>query len=198
MNKRAVSEPSNGDGCKDAREVEKLEGTVQGLERDVPKTELSWTDEGVLQIKATGSWARIYKGSGNPTVANGILAQLGCLGSHKKRADEEATNFALGFLDSMQPRDAAEALLMTQMATIHMATMMLARRLNHVETIPQQDAAERALNKLTRSYAAQMDTLKRYRSKGQQVVRVERVTVENGAQAVVGNVTHGGRADDET
>jgi hypothetical protein len=62
----------------------------------------------------------------------------------------------------------------------------------------QQDAAERALNKLARTYAMQMEALKRYRSKGQQVVRVERVTVENGARAVVGNVTHGGRATDET
>ena len=82
-----------------------------------------------------------------------------------------------------------EALLLTQMAATHQATMMMARRLNTVENIPQQDSAERALNKLARCYAAQMDTLKRYRSKGQQTVRVERVTVQDGGQAVVGNVT---------
>jgi hypothetical protein len=33
--------------------------------------------------------------------------------------------------------------------------MTFARRLNHVETIPQQDSAERALNKLARTFAAQ-------------------------------------------
>jgi hypothetical protein len=75
--------------------------------------------------------------------------------------------------------------------------MMLARRLNHVETIPQQDAAERALNKLARTFAGQMETLKRYRSKGTQTVRVERVTVESGGQAVVGHVAEGGRGGDE-
>ena len=37
-----------------------------------------------------------------------------------------------------------------------------------------------------------METLRRYRCKGQQVVRVERVNVEAGAQAVVGHVTHMG------
>jgi len=95
----------------------------------------------------------------------------------------------------MAPKDAAEALLFTQMAAVHQATMMLARRLNHAENLPQQDASERALNKLGRTYAAQMDTLKRYRSKGQ-TVRVERVTVESGGQAIVGNVTEGG-GDDE-
>jgi len=31
--------------------------------------------------------------------------------------------------------------------------------------IPQQDSAERAFNKLTRSFAAQMSALKEYRSK---------------------------------
>lgn len=94
----------------------------------------------------------------------------------------------LGFVDSMKPRDATETLLLTQMATIHQATMMMAGRLNHVDNIPQQDSAERALNKLGRTFTSQMDTLKRYRSKGQQTVRVERVTVQGGGQAVVGNI----------
>jgi len=119
------------------------------------------------------------------------------LGSHGNRIDPKATDFTLGFVDSMQPQDAAEALLLTQMAATHQATMMLARRLNHVETIPQQDAAEKALNKTARTFAAQMETLKRHRSKGQQLVRVERVTVEEGGQAIVGAV-NGGRGGDET
>ena len=174
------------------------EWAARELNRDLPRAELEFDADGVLQIVAKGRWGRLYKGSGNPVVANGLLGHMACLGSHKKRVDADATNFALAFLDSMQPRDAAEALLMTQMASVHLATMMLARRLNHVENIPQQDAAERALNKLARTYAGQMETLKRYRSKGQQIVRVERVTVENGAQAVVGNVNHGGRGEDET
>lgn len=84
-----------------------------------------------------------------------------------------------------------------QMATTHQAAMMMARRLNRVDNTQQPDSAERALNKTARNFAAQMDTLKRYRSKGQQTVRVERVTVEPGAQAVVGNVNHGGRGRDE-
>ena len=64
-------------------------------------------------------------------------------------------------------------------------------------TLAQQDAAERALNKTARTFAAQMDSLKRYRSKGQQLVRVERVTVEDGGQAIVENVGTGGRGADE-
>jgi hypothetical protein len=48
--------------------------------------------------------------------------------------------------------------------------------------------------KLARTFAAQVEALKRYRSRGDQTVRVEHVTVNEGGQAIVGNVNHGGRA----
>jgi hypothetical protein len=38
-----------------------------------------------------------------------------------------------------------------------------------------------------------VEALKRYRSRGDQTVRVEHVTVNEGGQAIVGNVNHGGR-----
>jgi Tfp pilus assembly protein PilE len=83
----------------------------------------------------------------------------------------------------------------TMMAAAHMAAMRMARQLAAAEMIPQQDAAERAFNKLARTYAGQMDTLKRYRSKGEQKMTVQHVTVKDGGQAVVGDVRAGGRGD---
>src|SRR5277367_6523938 len=55
--------------------------------------------------------------------------------------------------------------------------------------IPQQDSAERAFNKLTRTFAAQMSALKEYRSKGEQKMTVQHVHVAEGGQAIVGNVS---------
>ena len=159
--------------------------------KDLPKVKLDMSEDGMLNVGLGGDYGRIVAGSGNLYVSNGLVNQISILGAHRRKIDEEASNFALGFLDSMAPRDAAETLLLAQMATIHLATMMLARRLNHVENIPQQDAAERALNKLARTYAVQVEALKRYRSQGQQTVRVEHVTVNAGGQAIVGNVTRG-------
>jgi hypothetical protein len=91
-----------------------------------------------------------------------------------------------------------EAMLAAQMAAVHMATMALARRLANVENTAQQDSAERAFNKLARTFAAQVEALKRYRSRGDQTVRVEHVTVNEGGRAIVGNVAHrgGGNRDD--
>jgi hypothetical protein len=122
----------------------------------------------------------------------GLLSQISCLGSHKRAIDSASSNFVLAVVRSVGPRDGLEALLAAQMGAIHAATMMLARRLNHVDTIQQQDAAERALNKLARTFATQMEALKRYRSTGQQKVTVEHVTVNAGGQAIVGAVETGG------
>ena len=118
----------------------------------------------------------------------GVQNQVAAIGAQGKKFDAVSSNFLLSVVRGVKPRDELEAMLAIQMAAIHQATMMMARRLNHVDTIPQQDAAERALNKLARTYSMQMETLKRYRSKGQQVVRVERVTVHDGGQAIVGHV----------
>ncbi len=88
-------------------------------------------------------------------------------------------------------------MLAAQMAAVHMATMTFARRLAHVENLPQQDSAERAFNQLARTFAAQVEALKRSRTGGEQKVTVEHVTVNKGGQAIVGNVRHGGRGSSE-
>ena len=161
--------------------------------RKPPTLKLQETPGGVLSVDVSdGDWVGLTRAAGSSRLAMHIAMQAATMGSHGRRVDAKASNAALAFVDAMKPRDAAELALLTQMAAIHDATLMLARRLNLVETIPQQDAAERALNKLARTYAAQMEALKRYRSKGQQVVRVERVTVQDGGQAIVGHVRHGG------
>lgn len=180
------------------KDIEKpMNQAAPKAKRNPPRTALDWTDDGAPGIQISGDWGRIVQASVHATVSSGLIWQSAGLGSEGNRVDAHATDFVLGFVDAMQPKDAAEALLLTQMAATHQATMMLARHMNHVESIAQKDCAERALNKTARTFAAQMDTLKRYRSKGQQTVRVERVTVESGAQAVVGNVEGGGRGREE-
>lgn len=111
---------------------------------------------------------------------------------NKNGTDARAANAALAFIRSVQPRDEMEACLAAQMAATHSAAMAFAGRLNGVETIPQQDSAINGFNKLTRSYCAQMEALKRYRSTGEQKVTVTHVSVADGGQAIVGNVTTGG------
>lgn len=175
----------------------------QASRQDSPPMKLKVVD-GVLQISFTHAepdLAHILMmaelGTCDPDFVAGIQGQVASIGAHGRQVDEGASNFLLSVVRGVEPRDEIEAMLAVQMGAIHQATMMMARRLNHVETIPQQDAAERALNKLARTYATQMEALKRYRTGGQQKVTVEHVTVNQGGQAIVGAVTHGGRGNNE-
>jgi hypothetical protein len=118
----------------------------------------------------------------------GLLGQLANAGSRGCQVDEDGLNFMLSVVKGIKPKDQLEAMLAAQMAAIHTATMTFARRLARVEIIAQQDSAERALNKLARTYAMQMEALKRYRSGGEQKVTVHHVSVNEGGQAIVGNV----------
>ncbi len=127
----------------------------------------------------------------------GVMDQVATLGQQDSPVSETASNFVMSVVAGVKPQDEIEAMLAIQMGAIHQATMMMARRLNHVKTLPQQDSAERALNKLARTSTSQVETLKRYRSKADQTVRVERVEVKEGGQAIVGNVHNGGRGDDK-
>lgn len=127
-------------------------------------------------------------GTADPIFFEGLLKQLVNAASHGREVDTEATNFLLAIVAGITPRDQTEALLAAQMGAIHMATMTMSRRLAHAKTLAEQDSAERALNKLARTFASQVEALKRYRTGGQQKVTVEHVTVNEGGQAIVGNV----------
>jgi hypothetical protein len=106
---------------------------------------------------------------------------------------ERSINSAIALAQGVRPQDEIEAMLAAQMAAVHMATMTTAARLTTASEALWIEMHGKALNKLSRTFAAQVDTLKRYRSKGEQKVTVEHVTVNEGGQAIVGSVMHGGR-----
>ena len=121
--------------------------------------------------------------------ADGLISQLLNAGTQGKSVDGKGANFMLSVIQGIAPQDEVECMMAAQMAAVHMATMTFARRLNNVDNIPQQDSAERAFNKLVRTFAVQMEALKRYRTGGEQKVTVQHVTVNEGGQAIVGAVS---------
>jgi hypothetical protein len=119
----------------------------------------------------------------------GLLDQLANAGSRGGQIDEHGLNFMLSVVKGVEPKNQLVAMLAAQMAAVHMAMMTMAPRLANAETIEQQDSAERAFNKLARTFAAQLEALKRYRTGGEQKITVQHVSVSEGGQAIVGNVT---------
>jgi hypothetical protein len=124
-------------------------------------------------------------GSTDSDFLEGLTTQLINAASPGSAADEDGTNFLLSVVKGIEPRDQIEAMLASQMAAVHVASMTFARRLARVDNIPQQDSAQNAFNKLARTFAAQVEALKRYRNGGEQKMTV--VHVAEGGQAIVGN-----------
>ena len=120
---------------------------------------------------------------------DGLLSQLINASAPGRKADERSLNIMLAMVRAVAPKDEVEAMLAAQMAAVHAATMATARRLAHIENTVQQDSASNALNKLARTFATQMEALKRYRTGGEQRVVVQHVTVSDGGQAIVGAVS---------
>jgi hypothetical protein len=87
-------------------------------------------------------------GTTDPDFTEGLLVQLASAGTQGRTVDGRGLNFMLSVVKGVGPKGQVEAMLAAQMTAVHNATMTFARRLAHVETIPQQDSAERAFNKL--------------------------------------------------
>ena len=78
---------------------------------------------------------------------------------------------------------------MAQMVSVHVMAMRCAQHLATAQDIPQHDSAARALGRLARTFPAQIEALNRYRSHGEPAINVQNVSVADGGNAIVGNVT---------
>ena len=136
-------------------------------------------------------------GTNEPDFHAGIVPQIAQASTRGEKVDEVALNFIIAVIKGIEPRDQLETMLAAQMGAVHMLTMDFARRLANADNIQQQDSAERTLNKLARTFSVQVETLKRYRSTGEQKVVVEHISVNEGGKAIVGNVAHGGAGGSE-
>jgi len=128
--------------------------------------------------------------------ANALLGHCMAPLARNEASEEHPHNdqrlFTVSIVADIKPRDAVERMLAIQMAVTHVAMIRSGRWLAGAETIPQVQAHYSGFNKLARTYAAQVEALRKHRNGGAQTVRIEHVTIEAGAQAVVGNVQTGG------
>jgi hypothetical protein len=105
----------------------------------------------------------------------------------------EKCNLALAALHGIKPRDELEGMLAVQMVGVHNLSMeFMKRAMLENQTFEGTNMATAKAVKLLRTFAMQLDALNRYRGKGQQKVTVKHVHVNEGGQAIVGNVEGGG------
>ena len=155
----------------------------------------STDEDGVVQVKLPeeGTISRLFNVETSEAAGGLLTSLLNALG----RSGEEYRDMAVGMLAELKPRDAIEAMLISQMTATHVAMTSMSQKMADAGSYQIREGYERSVTRLSRTYLAQMDALKKHRAKAQQTVRVERVNVENGGQAIVGDVNTGGRVENE-
>jgi hypothetical protein len=140
-------------------------------------------------------WKRLGKALGTTSSAfvNASLfqlqaaARLPCSG-----ISEIAVNAALAHIEAVAPEDEVQAALAVQMACTHTAAMAVLARLGGGHGSERRVIAmATAASRLLRVYAEQVEVLRHLRRGPDQVIRIERVDVHDGGQAIVGGVKTG-------
>ena len=156
---------------------------------------LSW--DGDDQTSGNIAFANVMA-SDDLLFSNGVMLQLARIACRQDGTlNSDDVDFCLSVVRAVEPRDPVEALLASQMAAIHNATMHMAQYMRCSDTRPQLETGCNMLNKLARTFALQTEALKKHRSSGEQTIKVQHVTVNEGGQAIVGNVNRGGGGSNE-
>lgn len=129
----------------------------------------------------------------NAVLLNNVIGTMPLHAVNEGDVEVRRAKAAIAAMKAFKPADEIEGMLAAQVVALHSSGMECLRR----AMIPEQPAEFASkLRKdganMLRAMTDMLDALDRKRGKGPQVVRVERVVVHEGGQAVVGNVQAGG------
>ncbi len=138
------------------------------------------------------TWRRLNKALGTVSsdfVRASLLQIQAAARSPFGTISETAMNAALAMIEAVAPKDEIEGALAVQMSCTHAASMAILGKLDSGFGGERRIAAfASAAARLMRTFAMQVEVFRRLRNGGQQFVRVEHVHVNEGGQALIGNV----------
>ncbi|MEO5706982.1 MAG: hypothetical protein ABIT10_10445 [Alteraurantiacibacter sp.] len=157
---------------------------------------LSSKGEGVATYEMVGAspqaqWLRLQSEFASVT-SEPVKARIGEIHNYLSAVgmgSDLHINAALTFIQSMEPRDQAEVMLLTQMYCTHDASIRALSQMGGSGFVPNTTALGNLAAKLLRVSQGQMETLAKMRRGGEQVVR--HIHVDNrGGQAVIAENVH--------
>ncbi|MGK0437747.1 MAG: hypothetical protein ACJATK_000689 [Paracoccaceae bacterium] len=162
---------------------------------------LEWSTDGdsVGHIGSNDAVRANYKlidtmGASDLEAAELLLKQVGNLTMRggEEKPDLKAINELLSLVGGFNPTDNVEGMLAAQMVAVHTMVMDCSQRaMLKSQTFDGKNMNLNQAVKLMRTYTTQMESLNKYRGKGQQKMTVEHVHVNEGGQAIIGNVEGG-------
>jgi len=185
MKKKTLKKISNS---KAPVESEKNDRVLSIKTNEDGKEEISINHEMIIPIFGIKDESLVKQLTVQATYASGsnFVEQDG----HQNKIVMEST---LSMIESISPQNGLEAMLAVQMASVHnMAMEMSKRAMLKEQTIEGVEYNINRSTKLMRTFTALMEALKRLRMGGKQTIQVQHVHVNEGGQAIVGDVKGGG------
>jgi len=152
-------------------------------------------ETGIYQVSSSDGEDMFYMGTHNLDLTTNIINQVTRICSSGIEDPEVITNKAnasMAAILEIDPQDSTELMLAAQMVTVHNLLMEMSYRALLSEQT--EDGVNFNINrttKLMRTYMAQMEALNKYRNKGKQQITVQHVNVNDGGQAVIGDINQG-------
>jgi hypothetical protein len=124
----------------------------------------------------------------DPDFLSSFINQVIAVGELGKPSDDHESCFSLSAIEgilSHQSNGVAKAMLAAQYTAMHAVIMRLARQFTRMTDFECQDLTGRLLSSLARTSVAQYEALNRLNAG----VNVGHLSINDGSQAIVGNVT---------
>ena len=189
--------PNSGEIAAEQAESENL---LEKTRRPSPKLKMSEDGERsyTLQLDDPSDLVALTEATGtaNLGLMQNLISQQARVTLAQGTSDLEGTNASLAAMHGIKPQDELEGMLAAQMVAVHTMAMEMAKRtMIEDQTYEGVNANINRTTKLMRTFTTQIEALQKYRTKGQQKITVQHVTVADGGQAVVGDVNHQGGGD---
>lgn len=117
-----------------------------------------------------------------------LLAAMGIGRAGGGVLDDDLLDFMLSMFREEKPRDAIEAMLLTNVTLAHIGNAVALSQMWEHGDVQRSEAYSRISARMSQGLISQLEALSRYRSKGQASFSVGQVTVEDGGRAIVGPV----------
>lgn len=163
------------------------------------------TNNGSEDDKFNLAQASLFEATGTSDLGIGLMilgktAQASCMGKENEDSKkfENLYNSITNLMNSLKPQDEIEGMLISRLAALHFQSIhYLGYAASNTSTPEGRDININRSTKLSRLYNETLETLMRYRRKGEQKVVVQHVNVNDGGRAIVGNVLNGGGGNNQ-
>src|SRR5210317_1551860 len=127
-----------------------------------PLPTFSTDEDGVVHVSvdADDAFRNLFNVETEAAAAGLMKSLINALG----RSGENYRDMAAAMLVELAPRDAIEGMLISQMTATHVAMTSISQKMADTSAGYQvREAYERSMTRLSRTYIAQMDALKKHR-----------------------------------